>query len=327
MILESGVTILLHTLVVDIFNDGERPDGIIIESKSGRQAIAAKVLIDCTGDGDVSVFAGMDWEKGRKENGAMQNMSTVFIIGNVDTDKLWTIWEKDFDEFGTLNKRLRKMAIEAHKNGEIPIFGGPWIRGSIKGVRPREMYVNMVRRWGDATNVIELTEAEIEGRRDAMAMFNWLKKNIPELKDSTFSQTGSHIGLRETRRIMGEYILTKEDIWENRVFKDSVARGAHPIDIHPPSNQEEQSLTHLKKSYEIPYRSLVPKRSENMLVAGRCFSSTHEALATARVMGTCMAMGEAAGTAGALSVKAGVAPIDLDTSILQSKLKSQGVIF
>jgi hypothetical protein len=269
----------------------------------------------------------MAWEKGRKEDGSMQNMTLVFILGNLDTDKLWKLWENDFDRFGTLNTRLRKLALEAQKRGEIPAFGGPWVRGSVKGIRPREMYVNMVRRWGDATDVHDLTKAEIEGRRDAMAFYSWLKKNVPELADCTLVQTGAHIGLRETRRILGEYVLTKEDIWENRSFEDSIAKGAHPIDIHPPSNKEDQTLTHLRKAYEIPYRSLVPRDSSNIIVAGRCFSATHEALATARVMGTCMAMGEAAGTAAALSVKEGTRPRDLEISRLHDKLRAQGVIF
>jgi ribulose 1,5-bisphosphate synthetase/thiazole synthase len=327
MVLESGADVLLHSLISDVFTRDRKIGGIVIENKSGRQAIAAKLIVDCTGDADIVARAGLAWEKGRKEDGFMQNMTLVFILGNLDTDKLWKLWENDFDRFGTLNTRLRKMALEAQKKGDIPVFGGPWVRGSIKGVRPGEMYVNMVRRWGDATNVFDLTKAEIEGRRDMMAFYSWLKRNVPEMADCTLVQTGSHIGLRETRRTTGEYVLTKDDIWENRNFPDSVAKGAHPIDIHPPSNKEDQSLTHLRGAYKIPYRSLIPRDTSNILVAGRCFSATHEALATARVMGTCMVMGEAAGTAAALSVQKGVRPKELEIALLQQRLADQGAIF
>ncbi|HUV06765.1 MAG TPA: FAD-dependent oxidoreductase [Spirochaetia bacterium] len=345
MVLEAGADLLLHTLIVDVFrqadsaakngsgrirgrNSGDIPiGGVIIENKSGRQAVAAKVLIDCTGDGDVAAHAGLAYEKGRREDGAMQNMTLVFILGGLDTDRLWKLWEKDFDRLGTANQRLRRAAKEAHAKGEIPTFGGPWVRGSVKGVRPGEMYVNMVRRWGDATDADELTKAEIEGRRDAMAFYDWLRKKIPELKDARLIQTGIQIGLRETRRILGDYVLSREDIQKNRSFPDSIARGAHPIDIHPPSNAEDQTLTHIDKAYGIPYRCLLPRDAANFLVAGRCLSATHEAQATARVMGTCMAMGEAAGTAAALAVKAGVQPREVDIAALQGALKKQGAVF
>jgi hypothetical protein len=332
MVLESGAEILFHSYISDVIRGGEYGDDgldvVILENKSGRQAVAAKIFIDCTGDADVAARGGVPFEKGRQEDGAMQNMTLVFILGNLDTDVLWKeTWSGCFDRLGTLNTRLRKAAQEARKKGEIPVFGGPWTRGSVKGVRPSEMYVNMVRRWGDATNAQDLTEAEIGGRRDAMTFYRYLKEKLPELDSCQLVQTGTQIGLRETRRIVGDYVLNRDDIWENRSFPDAIAKGCHPIDIHPPSDKEDQTLTPVGKAYSIPYRSLLPKKADNLLVAGRCISATHEAQATIRVMGTCMAMGEAAGTAAGLAVKSSIAPREVDVKALQDTLKQQGAIF
>jgi hypothetical protein len=256
----------------------------------------------------------------------MQNMTLVFILGGLDTDALWETWADEIDGFGTRHNRLRSLMKEARKCGDLPAFGGPWVRGSVRGVRPTEMYVNVVRQWGDATSVEDLTRAEIEGRRDVMTFLRFFRENVPELADCRLLQTGVQIGLRETRRVVGEYMLTRADIRARGAFPDVVARGAHPIDIHPPSDSEDQTLDHLRSDYGIPYRCLVATGVSNLLVAGRCISATHGALATTRVMGTCMALGQAAGTAAALSVQAGVEPRHLDVAALQRALVSQGAM-
>jgi hypothetical protein len=256
----------------------------------------------------------------------MQNMTLVFVLGGLDTDKLWETWTPHQAKLGSLNLRLRRIVQEAHERGELPPFGGPWVRGAVKGVRPGEVYVNMVRRWGDATDVLDLTQAEIEARRDVMAFVKFLKENVPELASCHLVQTGVQIGLRETRRLLGDYVLTRDDVVDSHPFPDVVARGAHPIDIHPRNATEDQSALFLKEDYGVPYRCLLPQGSERLLVTGRCISVTHEALATTRVMGTCMALGEAAGTAAALAVQEGISPRLLDAQKLQARLQAQGAI-
>ena len=328
MLLEAGAELLFHSSVASVVQWEGHLDAVIVESKSGRQAIAGKIFIDCTGDADVAARAGLSYEKGREEDGGLQNMTLIFILGNLDTEKLWNeTWKGKMGRIGPLNQRLREAAKEAHKRGLIPVFGGPWTRGSVKGVRPNEMYVNMVRRWGDGTDVRDLTKAEIGGRQDVMAFYRFLKKEIPELASCRLVQTGTQIGLRETRRINGDYVLTREDIWENRSFPDAIAKGCHPIDLHPTSDKEDQTNTPVSKAYGIPYRCLLPRDADNLLVAGRCISATHDAQATIRVMGTCMAMGEAAGTAAGLAIAGGVAPRKLDINALQERLRKQGAIF
>jgi hypothetical protein len=326
MVLESGCDVLLHSLAVDGIREGPDVRGVLVETKSGRQAVIGKLIVDATGDGDVAARSGVPFEKGRDQDGALQNMTLVFILGNLDTDKLWEDWSGEFDGFGTRNNRLRRLVWEARKSGELPAFGGPWVRGSIKGVRPTEMYVNIVRQWGDATSVEDLTQAEINGRRDVMAFVKFFQENVPELSGCRLVQTGTQIGLRETRRIGGEYTLTQADIRAGGEFADVVARGAHPIDIHPPTEGEDQSLGRLRRDYGIPYRCLVAREVDNLLTAGRCISATHGALATTGVMGTCMALGQAAGTAAALAAEAGVPARSVDVDLLQQTLRSQGAI-
>ena len=325
MVLEAGAEMRLHTLGVDVVTEEDHIRGIIVESKSGRQAILAQVVVDATGDGDVAARAGVPFDKGRPGQGGMQNMTLVMILGGLDTDQLWKEWAGDFDRV-CQNERLRRLLTEAHERGEVPVFGGPWVRGSVKGVRPGEMYVNVVRQWGDATNVEDLTRAEIDGRRHVMAFVDFFKAHVPELADCRLVQTGTQVGLRETRRIHGDYTLTLDDVLAGGGFPDVIARGAHGVDIHPPSTAEDQVYTRLEQDYGISYRCLLARGVDNLLVAGRCISATHEALATSRVMGTCMALGQAAGTAAALAVRAGITPRELDVPELRRTLERQHVI-
>jgi hypothetical protein len=326
MVLEAGAQILLHSSAVDTIREGNVLRGVMIESKSGRHALLGKVIIDATGDGDVAARGDVPHGKGRPGDGFMQNMTLVFILGGLNTDELWETWASEIDGFGTRHNRLRRLMQEARERGDLPAFGGPWVRGSVNGVRPSEMYVNVVRQWGDATSVEELTRAEIQGRRDVMAFLAFFQETVPELAECRLVQTGVQIGLRESRRIVGEYTLTRADIRAGGPFPDVIARGAHPIDIHPPTDSEDQTLDHLRRDYGIPYRCLVARGVSNLLAAGRCIWATHGALATTRVMGTCMALGQAAGTAAALAVQEGVAPRDVDVATLQGTLTAQGAI-
>ena len=187
------------------------------------------------------------------------------------------------------------------------------------------MNINTTRVFGkDPTELASLTEAEIEGRRQVYRVLGFLKRHVPGFAGAHLLSTGSQIGIRETRRIIGEYTLTGDDVLEARRFPDAVARGSYPVDIHDPSGRG-WGVRFVKDggSYDIPYRCLVPKEIENLLVAGRCISADHQAIGSTRVMAPCMAMGQAAGLAAALSVQARVTPRHLNIESLRRALLGQ----
>jgi len=180
----------------------------------------------------------------------------------------------------------------------------------------------------DSTDAWSLTRAEMELRRQALITVQFLKKYVPGFEAAHLIDAAPQVGVRETRRIIGEYVLTKEDVIEGRRFPDVVAKGSHPADIHSPEDPKMVIHIHVKDggSYDVPYRCLVPKKVDNLLVAGRCASASHEAMGSARVVGSCMAMGQAAGTAAALCVVDHVVPRGLDVEGLQRRLVEQGAI-
>jgi hypothetical protein len=217
---------------------------------------------------------------------------------------------------------------DAVERRELSWFGGPWFAG----LDESETWVNATRQLIDATDVHSLTQGEIEGRRQVREIIEFWREMVPGFLECQLLMTASRLGIRETRRIVGEHILCGEDIVMRSPIDDSIGVGCWPIDVH---RLRGESLTPEEERYrgfkyrppfQIPYRCLVPLGVDHLLVAGRCISSTREGMGAIRVMGTCMALGEAAGTAGALSVMAQVPPRDLDTTDLQRTLRSQGAI-
>ncbi|MCK4245133.1 MAG: FAD-dependent oxidoreductase, partial [Candidatus Omnitrophica bacterium] len=279
-------------------------------SKSGRQAISGDIFIDATGDGDIFAKAGIPFEKGRLKDGLTQSMGLMFRLGNVNKKPP--------------GKEIIDLARKAIEDGSLPAYRVSFgSQGST--IRENEVSVNVTRIPGDGTNIYDLTNAEIRGRKDVKTIVKFFRENIPGYENCYLISTGV-IGVRETRRLVGEYIFTREDVLEGRKFKDVIARGAWGIDIHSPEGKPED-LTQWPEegiSYDIPYRCLLPKRIDNLIVAGRCISATHEAMASLRVMPTCMAMGQAAGTAAALSMKEETALSSLDVRKLQKVLREQG---
>jgi hypothetical protein len=209
----------------------------------------------------------------------------------------------------------------------VPHFGGPFIGPLKSTIRPGEITANMTRHWGDATDVEDLSRMEMEGRSSVHRFLQYLRQNAPGFEDAYLIDTPAQVGVRETRRIMGDYILTGEDVVQGRKFADGIARGSWFIDIHP----VRPSIGHTPvikmkpgTSYDIPYRCLLPQGPESLLVAGRCISGTHEAHASYRVMATCMAIGQAAGTAAALATRQGITPRQVDVVILRQTLANDG---
>lgn len=312
MVEEAGVKLMLHSLVVDAVMEGNFIRGVLVENKSGRQRVMAKVVVDATGDGDVAVKAGAPYEKGRRIDGLTQPMTLNFRMGGVDTAKMPN------------RSELNKLYDEAKARGEIsiPRENLLWF----PTVRRGEIHFNTTRVVKvDGTSGKDLTYSEVEARRQMIGLVEFLKRKVPGFESAFLLVSGSQIGVRETRRVMGKYVMTEEDVLGARKFEDVVARGSYPIDIHSPKGEG----TVIKRlppgaSYDIPYRCLVPKGVENLLVAGRCVSCTHEAQAAIRVIPICMAMGQAAGTAAALAVKLKVTPGEMDVTLLQKTLREQG---
>jgi hypothetical protein len=320
ILVESGVEILLHTFVCGVLQQDGKVNGLLVENKSGRQAFLAKIIIDATGDGDVAAFAGAPFEKGSPVDGTMQAMTMCFRVAGADYAGL----SQHPMDASAQDATVRAAMLQAIERGELPALGGPWIVPSVRG----EYRINAVRQWGDCTRAEDLSRAAVEGRRVVWVYFDWLKANFPEFHQAYVMDTGLQIGTRESRRILGDYVLTIEDVKSGRRPHDTIALGAHGVDIHSThaADPGHHRMDWLSGAYGIPYRCLLPRGLENLLVSGRCISVTHEALASTRVMTQCMELGEAAGTAAAMSVKQGVTPRQLDPQLLCQTLEAQGVL-
>ncbi|HNQ35474.1 MAG TPA: FAD-dependent oxidoreductase [bacterium] len=318
MALEAGVELRLYSLAVDVIKKGNQLRGVVLESKSGRQAVLAKAVIDATGDGDIAASAGAPYEKGWPGNEQLlQPLTLAFVIANI-SQYLRDHWAEEYPKLNAIMKR-------AYQNGAYPVKRQPG--GLFPMAGRRELYANATRMAGDTTDVQDLTRAEIEGRRQAWALMKFYRDNLPGFEETYLRYTASQAGPRESRRILGDYVLNREDVLEGRDFPDGVARGAYTIDIHNPKDGTTQYLRLPPgTSYAIPYRCLVPQRVENLLVAGRCISVNHEALGSIRVMATCMATGQAAGTAAALAVQAGTTPRRLPVVRIQKRLQADGAV-
>ncbi|MCC6175505.1 MAG: FAD-dependent oxidoreductase [Chloroflexi bacterium] len=321
MCLEAGVELRLHTFVVDALVEGDQVTGVVVASKSGLEAIRAKVTIDCSADADIAARAGAPFHKGRESDGLMQPMTLFFRIGNVDDARV--------NEYIATHPEDRRpfsgVVMAARERGEFPIPREGI--GIYKTPQAGIWRVNTTRLQRlDGTNVQDLTRAEIEGRRQVMFLMKFFREYCPGLENCILLDTAATIGVRETRRIVGEYTLTAEDLASGRDFDDTIALCGYPIDLHPPEGAGSGLRPDLTVAnvYQIPYRSLVPVQTDRLLVAGRCVSATHEALAAIRVMPPAFAMGQAAGTAAALSVAEGVEPRKVPVPWLQETLVKQG---
>ncbi len=320
MTINSGVSLLLHSYISSCIIENNKIKAVIVNNKSGEQRIEAKYFIDCTGDADVVNMAGLS-HRAAEDGEELQPMTLWFRLGGVDTDKLENM-EMRYENVRSVNTRIREKLIALGHEKAVPKFGGPWI---LTTLRKGEATVNMSRFAGDGTDVLSLTEAECLLREDVFKLVELLKENFPEFSNSYIMDTGTQVGIRETRRIDGIYEMTVDDILTSKDFPDTVAKGGHPMDIHK-ANSRAQDLRPVEEEYNIPYRSMILKESDNLLVAGRSISVSREAFASVRVQATCMALGQAAGTASALCCEKGLSVHKLDGSELNSILKKQGAI-
>jgi hypothetical protein len=328
MMLEAGVTLFLHSDFIEPVIEGKRISGAIIHNKSGLQAIAAQVVVDCTGDGDVAFRAGAPTAQGDSRHGLTQPVTMFFRVGNVDDAAVEAHIAAHPEEKGHLFPAAFAAALAA---GELNLVRKHV--GLYRSVQKGVWRVNTSRMQGvNGVNAADLSKAEVEGRRQVWQIMAFFRKRLPGFQNAVLLDSAPQVGVRETRRIIGDYVLTVEDLMSGRHFDDVIALASFAIDIHPvtgPGGGVESALQAGYKAapvYEIPYRSLVPTVVENLLVAGRCLSATHEALGAVRVMPPCFAMGQAAGVAAALSISDNVSPRRVNIKRVQDMLKQQGAI-
>jgi len=304
---QAGVDVLFHTWVADAIVEGDALRGLLVENKSGRGAVLAKVVVDCTGDGDVAARAGAPCEKGRDGDGLLQPLTLMFRLTNCHFLQ---------QNSGHLHGLMQKAAAEL--GVELPPFRRPWI---IPLPGSGDAVVQAVHVYGvDATDARQLSAACVAARKEAHLLCR-IFRQIPELRDARLVATAEQIGIRETRRVLGGYVVTLDDLVAGRRHPDGICTATFNIDIHPIKPADgDHARTPRVKPYHIPYRSLVPRRLDGLLMAGRCISGTHEAHASYRVTGDCVAMGEAAGLAAAWCAAEGIAPRRLDGARLRREL-------
>ncbi|WP_238017666.1 FAD-dependent oxidoreductase [Dactylosporangium sp. AC04546] len=322
MLAGCGVRLLLHSFASDC---AALPDGgtrVVFETKSGPVVIDAAVVVDCTGDGDLAAAAGAPYEVGRPEDGLTQPMTLMFRVGNVDRDGFLGYVRDHPDQWRGVHG-LWDLVQQARDAGELDLpredilfFATPHLD---------EVSVNSTRFGGLGTSVWDLTRAELVMHHQMAQIARFLHDRVPGFGDSYVIQSGVQVGVRETRRVLGDYQLTGEDVLSARSFPDVVARGAYPVDIHNP-NGPGTILRRLPQgaSYDIPLRTLLPRDVDGLLVAGRCISGDHVAHSSYRIMPISMATGQAAGVCAALSARAGKAPREIPAEQVQRVLRAQG---
>jgi hypothetical protein len=321
-LLDDGkVSYLLHAFASDVLGNG-RVEGVVFETKSGPVVIRARAVVDCTGDGDIAACAGAPYEVGR-DDGLVQPMTLAFRMVEFEREAFAAYVREHPGEWRGVHGLwdLIRRATEAGEldlpREDILFFGTP---------HPREVSVNSTRvTCALGTSVWDLTRAEWEGRRQLRQIVAFLQRWVPGFEGSYAVQSGVTVGVRETRRITGDYCMSADDVLNVRKFDDVVARGAYPIDIHNPEGRGTV-LRHLPagEAYDIPLRVLLPQRVENLTVAGRCISGTHEAHSSYRVMPTSMATGHAAGVCAALAAKRASGAREVPVEDVQAELLRQG---
>jgi len=346
----SGVELLLHTVAEGVEVTDGRIDAVSVVNRNGRRRIAAQQVIDATGGACIARLAGAPVETGG-ERGELQPISLTFRMCNVDFAELLTFVRENPSEFLLAENPVfpsdpaecaRRLADAGYPYAALSASGGTLGRAIGSGamspctavfitptcVSKREVCLNTTRLAGvDAADVPSLSSSLGALCAQITTAADFLKRAVPGFEQACVSGIAPRIGIRETRRVAGEYVLTSDDVIEGTKSRRGVAKGAHHVDIHGEGTDQVRIPVKDGQSYDIPYECLIPKNVKNLLVAGRCLSSTREANGSARVMGTCMATGEAAGTAAGLCVERGIANVrDASIDALRDRLVSRGAI-
>lgn len=311
---DAGADLLLHTWVTGVRVEDGRATAVRLWNKGGERWVEAAVIVDASGDADVCAMAGVPHDR-PGDGGTVQSLSTLFKLANVDLERARAVPKAE------LWARMR----EAVASGDyrLPRVEGSWHRTPYEGVA----LIHMTRIPNvDATDPVALTAAEVDGRRQVQEYHRFLRDRVPGFERSVVVATSPAIGVRESRRVHGDHRLTREDVLRGARFADEVALCGAPIEDHGPGGDTAWEYVGEGGVYGIPYRALLPGGVEGLLVAGRCFSATHDAHASARSMATCMAMGQAAGEAAAMAAAAGGVPRGVEAAALRARLLAGGAL-
>ena len=340
MVQESGVHLMLHTWIADVLTEQGRISAVIVENKSGRQAVTGKIFIDATGDADIAFRAGAPTTHGRPFDNHPESLGSFFHLAGFAYP----------DEAGV--KAVRDLVVRQMEAGRINLYSPNFLSHGC-AYHLDHSANNATRYGGNSDDVRDLTKAELTVRRNVWALVRYLRGNVPGFEDCYVQQTSPQVGPRESRQIVGPYALTGDDVHAGRKFDDAIARGSWWIDIHCPLGNTYPVHLCMKECpkgadcpfwasehdhmfakndlyppkgdwYGIPYRSLLSVGAPNLLASGRCISATHEGMAGSRVMGTCVAIGQAAGTAAALASAEARDPAAVDVQRLRLLLRQDG---
>jgi hypothetical protein len=354
MVRECGLELLLHTFLVDALVDAKRIQAIRVANKAGLEIIPAQVFVDCTGDADLAARSGAEVTYGREQDRRMQPVSAIFRVGGVDLDRTWAYLEQHPEDFETPEGYVGDEYSVAGFRSK-PGVGAAGFRALIRKARAagdyhipredmgfnplpgrREVTINITRVHGvDGTDPDDLTRAEMESQLQMLEGTRFLRQYVPGFEDCYVVSSPFQVGIRETRRIRGRYVLTRDDVRTGRDFDDQVARGAYPLDIHDVGKEGGApgtvagggtDLSRIERSYGIPARCLIASGVDNLAVGGRALSATHEAAGSARGQPVCMATGHAVGTIAALAVRRGCAPDRLPLQEIQATLLAQDAV-
>lgn len=315
MTAEAGADVLFHGVVYGVKTDGRRITAVDVVAKAQKISVEADFFIDATGDGELFYLAGCDHQLGRESDGLCQPMTTCFRMSGVDLDL-----------FTQERPRLQELYKEKQAKGEIT---NP--RENILvffGIGEDVLHFNTTRVvMLDPTNPFDVSKAEVLARKQIHELICFLKENSNAFDESALISVAVNIGIRESRKLKGVHILTDDELIHCTRFEDSIALGNYDIDIHSPTGTGTSHRYFADgEYYTIPYRSLLPKEYDNLLVAGRCLSATHEAQASVRIMPICCCLGEAAGTAIATAHKTNTNTHTVNIKEVQQKLKKNGAV-
>ncbi|GAB2746678.1 FAD-dependent oxidoreductase [Sinomonas soli] len=345
MLQEAGVELLFHSFVAGVSVDGDTVTGVEVSNKGGKTAYTAKVIVDATGDGDVAALAGAEHTVGN-EGGISQPGTLMFDMANVDTDRLKQYMDEHLDHFEWASEMVALKPF-SEKLQQTHFVGQGFLDLVGQGLRSEELYLgrdsilflttthpglvhfNSTRIAGlDGRSAESLTRAEIDGRRQVMSLSEFIVKHIPGFENAYLAGTGTQVGVRESRHITGEYVITGEDVLSGRKFDDVVVRGYFPVDIHNLKGKEGYQGGGLwadpEDSYDIPLRTLIPIRLNGLVMSGRAISATHEAHGSLRTQGGAMAIGHASGVLAAQAALRGEQPREVPYPAVERVLLEQG---